>query len=70
MPEEINAILKSGKWSNINPIIIMSNSLKFVAIYKLATLKMVTYHSNEKTGEDQIKSESSKVCIQVKSISL
>jgi len=48
----------------------MSNSLKFVAIYKLATLKMVTYHSNEKTGEDQIKSESSKVCIQVKSISL
>lgn len=30
----------------------MSNSLKFVAIYKLATLKMVTYYSNEKTGED------------------
>lgn len=48
----------------------MSNNLKFIAIYKLSTLKIVAYNSNEKTGEDAIKSESSKVCISVKSINL
>ncbi|KAM3142593.1 hypothetical protein pb186bvf_005252 [Paramecium bursaria] len=48
----------------------MSNQLKFIAVYKISTLKLVCYQFSDTKEEDQIKNESSKVAIQIKSINL
>lgn len=47
-----------------------SNRLKFYCTYKFSTLKLINSACNEKTGEDQLKTESLKVTTQLKTISL
>jgi hypothetical protein len=47
-----------------------TNRLKFVCIYKISTMKIISSGCNEKSGEEQIKNESLKVGNQIKSINL